>query len=77
MIFCKKSRYLKYEKQRELFLAPVKEVKKKSNKKFNTQIAEEVRQGKWGNGATRKKKLKAAGCDYNAIQKIVNKLCKK
>lgn len=76
MIFYKKSKYLKYEKQRELFLTPVKEVKK-SNKKSNTQIAKEVRQGKWGNGATRKKKLKAAGYDYNAIQKIVNKLCKK
>ena len=46
-------------------------------KKSNTQIAKEVKAGKWGNGATRKKKLKAAGYDYNAIQKIVNKLSKK
>nr|DAU53140.1 MAG TPA: Lysozyme [Caudoviricetes sp.] len=63
--------------ERELFLTPVKEVKKKSNKKSNTQIAKEVKAGKWGNGATRKKKLKAAGYDYDVIQKIVNKLCKK
>ena len=46
-------------------------------KKSNTQIAKEVKAGKWGNGATRKKKLKAAGYNYAAIQKIVNKLCKK
>lgn len=63
--------------ERELFLTPVKEVKKKSNKKSNTQIAKEVKAGKWGNGATRKKKLKAAGYNYAAIQKIVNKMCKK
>jgi hypothetical protein len=30
--------------------------------------------GKWGNGATRKKKLTAAGYDYNAVQKRVNEL---
>ena len=46
-------------------------------KKSNTQIAREVKAGKWGNGATRKKKLKAAGYNYAAVQKIVNKLCKK
>ena len=45
-------------------------------KKSNEEIAKEVLQGKWGNGADRKKKLKAAGYDYNAIQKIVNKMCK-
>ena len=43
----------------------------------NTEIAKEVIAGKWGSGETRKKKLKAAGYDYNAVQKIVNKLCKK
>ena len=63
--------------ERELFLTPVKEVKKKSNKKSNTQIAKEVKAGKWGNGESRKKKLKAAGYNYAAIQKIVNKMCKK
>ena len=43
-------------------------------KKSNEEIAREVTAGKWGNGATRKKKLKEAGYDYSAIQKIVNKL---
>ena len=45
-------------------------------KKSNTEIAREVIQGKWGNGATRKAKLKAAGYDYNAVQKEVNRLLK-
>lgn len=43
-------------------------------KKSNEEIAREVIAGKWGNGAERKKKLKEAGYDYSAIQKIVNKL---
>ena len=63
--------------ERELFLTPVKEVKKKSNKKSNTQIAKDVMAVKWGNGESRKNKLKTAGYDYNAVQKIVNKMCKK
>lgn len=54
-----------------------KPAKKTVKKKTNTQIAKEVIQGKWGNGTTRKKKLKAAGYNYAAIQKIVNKLAKK
>lgn len=39
-------------------------------------IAKEVIEGKWGNGSNRKQKLTAAGYDYNAIQKIVNKKLK-
>ena len=42
------------------------------SKKTNDQIAQEVINGKWGNGDARKQKLKAAGYDYNAIQKLVN-----
>lgn len=42
------------------------------DKKPNEEMADEVIQGKWGNGDERKKKLEAAGYDYNAIQKIVN-----
>lgn len=42
------------------------------SKKTNEQIAQEVINGKWGNGDTRKQKLKAAGYDYNTIQKLVN-----
>lgn len=45
-----------------------------SNLKSNDAIAREVIAGKWGNGQTRKDKLKAAGYDYNAVQAIVNKL---
>lgn len=56
--------------------APKKSTKKKTTKKSNTQIAKEVLAGKWGNGETRKKKLKTAGYDYKVIQKLVNKLVK-
>lgn len=45
-----------------------------SKHKSNDTIAKEVIAGKWGNGEERKKKLKAAGYDYNTIQKLVNKL---
>ena len=44
------------------------------NKKSNEEIAKEVIQGKWGNGAERKKKLSEAGYDYSEIQAEVNKL---
>lgn len=43
-------------------------------KKSNKEIAQEIIQGKWGDGETRKKKLEEAGYDYDAIQKIVNQL---
>lgn len=43
-------------------------------KKSVTEIAKEVIAGKWGNGATRKAKLTAAGYNYNKVQKQVNKL---
>lgn len=47
-----------------------------SNKKSNTEIAKEVIAGKWGNGAERKQRLEAAGCDYAAVQKEVERLLK-
>ena len=47
-----------------------------NSKKSIETIAKEVIAGKWGNGETRKKKLKAAGYDYNAVQKKVNQLLK-
>lgn len=37
-----------------------------------SKIAKEVIAGKWGNGDTRRKKLEAAGYDYNAVQQAVN-----
>lgn len=36
------------------------------------QLAEEVIAGQWGNGEDRKKRLTAAGYDYNAVQHMVN-----
>jgi surface antigen len=39
--------------------------------KSNEEIANEVIQGKWGNGDARKTALTNAGYDYSAIQKIV------
>lgn len=47
-----------------------------TTKKNNTEIAREVIQGKWGNGAERKQKLTAAGYDYSAVQAEVNRLLK-
>lgn len=44
------------------------------DKKTNAEIAHEVLEGKWGNDAERKKRLEAAGYDYNAVQALVNKL---
>lgn len=45
-------------------------------KKSVDTLAKEVIRGDWGNGATRKKKLTAAGYDYAAVQKRVNELLK-
>ena len=42
-------------------------------KKTVAQLATEVIQGKWGVGQDRINRLKAAGYDYNAVQKEVNK----
>ena len=48
--------------------------KETTTKKSIDTIAREVINGKWGNGADRKKKLLSAGYDYNAVQKRVNEL---
>ena len=40
------------------------------------ELAHEVIQGKWGNGAERKQRLTAAGYDYSAVQNRVNELLK-
>ncbi len=41
-----------------------------------TEIAKEVIDGKWGNGADRKRRLTEAGYDYDAVQAEVNRLLK-
>lgn len=48
-----------------------------AKKKTVAQIAQEVIDGKWGSGDTRKKKLKAAGYDYATVQAKVNALLAK
>ena len=58
--------------EKELQIAPPAPVKKS-----NTEIAQEVIAGKWGNGATRKTKLQNAGYDYNAVQAEVKRLMNK
>lgn len=40
------------------------------------EVAREVIQGKWGNGADRKNRLTQAGYDYSAVQARVNQLMK-
>ena len=45
-----------------------------SKKKTVSELAQEVLDGKWGNGAERKQKLTDAGYDYNAVQQEINRL---
>lgn len=45
-------------------------------KKSVDEIAREVIQGKWSNGADRKNRLTNAGYDYNVVQRRVNELMK-
>lgn len=54
----------KYSKKIEVELIPAKSL---------VEIAKEVINGKWGNGADRKSKLEAAGYNYKAVQEEVNK----
>ena len=51
-----------------------KPASKNPAKKSNMQIAKEVLDGKFGNGDSRKKRLKAAGYDPKEIQRLVNKM---
>lgn len=48
--------------------------KKPSAKKSVAQIAQEVLEGKWGNGNDRKNRLTKAGYNYNDVQNKVNQL---
>lgn len=43
-------------------------------KKTDEEIANEVIDGKWGNGAERKNKIKESGYDYETVQSIVNRI---
>lgn len=59
--------------ERELFLKNYNSVSVSND---YTSIAQEVIDGKWGNGVVRKNKLTNAGYDYKEVQRIVNKLLK-
>lgn len=41
------------------------------------ELAKEALDGIWGNGEDRKQRLTIAGYDYETVQKMVNKICKK
>ncbi len=56
------------------FTAPDEPEEPKENKTIDV-LAREVLDGIWGNGEDRKKKLAAAGYDYDAIQAKVNEIC--
>lgn len=42
--------------------------------KSNLDVAKEILEGKWGNGADRKKRIIEAGYNYEDVQGIVNAL---
>lgn len=81
---------LEYNKCGGKALAGLTRRRKEEQKLFNTPvastipgeepslltIAQEVIDGKWGNGDIRKRKLQLAGYDYKTIQKLVNQLLK-
>lgn len=46
-----------------------------STTKSIDELAQEVLDGKWGNGDDRKDRLTSAGYDYSAVQARVNELC--
>lgn len=48
--------------------------KREENMKGNLDIAKEVLEGKWGNGADRKQRITEAGYNYEDVQGIVNAL---
>lgn len=52
------------------------DIRKAAAGKSVEELAREVIQGKWGNGADRKNRLQAAGYDYSAVQRKVNELLK-
>ena len=69
--------------EQELFNTPVSsampepEPKPTIPYKSVEELAQEVINGKWGNGAARKKLLTDAGYDYFAVQCVVNQMLKK
>ncbi len=62
----------KYKSQITRYTVDGSVTPKPAAKKGNVEIAEEVWQGKWGNGQDRKDRLRAAGYDPIVIQRLVN-----
>ena len=71
-------KYLGLKKGKSNVTAPKAKPKSKSKKSVSA-VAKEIAQGVggWGNGNTRKRRLKDAGYNYNAVQKKVNALLMK
>lgn len=61
----------------DAFVSSAGGINTKVPQKTVDQVAKEVIQGKWGNGAARKKALEAAGYNYNAVQAKVSALMSK
>lgn len=59
--------------ERALFLMPVVKASTSVRKSIE-EIAQEVIDGKWGNGNTRKIELAKAGYNYKEVQDMVNKI---
>ena len=59
------------------FYGKLQEDTENTDKKSVDELAQEVIDGKWGDGEARKKKLEAAGYDYNAVQDRVNEMLAK
>lgn len=68
----KNSGYSVFDTSGKLIYTPTQTTAKKTV----TELAKEVIQGKWGNGAERKQKLTQAGYDYDKVQAEVNRLLK-
>lgn len=64
-----------YERMGQIAAAVNAKLGKKILKDVKT-IAQEVLDGKWGNGTDRKNALEAAGYDYQEVQTLVNELVK-
>lgn len=61
--------------ERELFLKPIVDnVEKTVDRKSYKEIAQEVINGKWGNGQERKDQLTKAGYQYKRVQNLVNEM---
>lgn len=60
-------------KKQEGTVEPLPEIKPL---KSVIEVAQEVLEGKWGNGEERKKRLSEAGYAYDVVQAKVNELCK-